>query len=321
MGAIFFDNWSIEQALFLLELDSKDNVNEKSEILEGYYYKYRMNPEYSETIWYNFISSLLLWDELWFYEWGTTMLWEHNYKLQIESLRCDAKKKRVLIDVYKKLHGLSSEIFTVSDSMSDIVFHETTISDRTDMYCLLSNILGISCLLHPKRKYSEDYVNYFNRMDIFKRIDKELIAFYENVNKELGRELVNFKVPVLYDYIRKNCDNKYDELAAVLALAKTKEVIALRDNLYDIECNVCQGNIQMIISALNKVTEITKELTNKYKENSFEAKITLNITPAIPPSIKSILNLPLSFTKKDNILHTRFIKQLVTFGLKERQLK
>lgn len=100
MGAIFFDNWSIEQALFLLELDSKDNVNEKSEILEGYYYKYRMNPEYSETIWYNFISSLLLWDELWFYEWGTIMLWEHNYKLQIETLRCDTKKKRVLIDVY-----------------------------------------------------------------------------------------------------------------------------------------------------------------------------------------------------------------------------
>ena len=294
MGAVMMDNWGIEGAVQYL-VDEKIEINDK--------------------VWINFLAAILLWDEIWYPDSpGFTGNW-------LEILKTDsrlASLQTLLYPIDKGLVRMSEDEilhdwYGIFNPRSD---KEDTRLTRTPFYVILSNMLGINALLHPDRRddsIMELLGRCFTRLHLFNRVDRELMEYYTRVNEELGMELYRFEYPVLFDYIRKNADNRMDELSAAIRLREDKDVIAFKEMIGDIETTVNKGNTQSLLTQLHLVSDAAKELTNRYNRKLSLGEITLSLKPSISKKIS--IDIPCNKNLK---IHLAFINRLLDFGINER---
>lgn len=310
MSAIMIDGMSIEGVIMHLggefELYHDDYES---------YFENRGERYSSEICWDNFLTAIVLWDEIWNFK-------PNDYRWK------DIFVQSNIVDNMKKL------VRTVSREAIDEPFLDTYLSlvrgnshtppnirRRTLGYQLISNSLGVPFLAHPRRAtYLLDDLSRsipyhskadFNRLDIISRIDKELMTYYERINKELGRDMLKIKYPVLIDYIIRQTNTPEEEMEAALSLRNERYVVDFRKELNNIEnlINEC-GDIPKILSELTTVSDLAKDITSKYSKETKLGELSISLAPSF--------STPIILKKRKKGLHITFIRKLMNYGINER---
>ena len=310
MSAVMMDNWSIESAIAYTNTDNE----------MMHYYEMPNQLMYS---WCNFLTAIILWDEIWYYDNSTSRFWQngitsdHEMKTLLENILYPIDESTIDVNILSEFKDIS-ENCNYSYEQIDVS------SKRNIFYRLLSNSLGINLLLHNKREsdVGENYKNkFFNRLDIFNTIDKELQEYYQHINDLIGRQYLTFNYPVLFDYVRSSAandgyiNNSISELKTALEIRNNTDLIRFRDEVSHIEILINQGNTQALLVQLGLLHEIATDLTNKYKRSFQLAEFNLSFAPSI--SKKFQINIKHNEGMK---IHTSFIKKLIKFGINERRL-
>jgi len=183
--------------------------------------------------------------------------------------------------------------------------------------------LGINVLLHNKRnefERNQNQISLFDRLEIFQKIDKDLLEYYEHINQRLGRQYLSFSYPILYDYIRNESycfyrghTYKLNELNVAFKLRQQKDVVQFRDEIEHLEFIINRGNTQALLSQLQLLDDIAKDLTNKYNKSILLAEFKLSLSPSLSRTFPIKIKL-----NKNMQIHTSFIKKVYSFGINER---
>ena len=323
MSSIMMDRWSIESIVNYLKGDSYKRKEPHNYLedrrIEGDDYDYEFYQDEADVqCWYNFLTAIILWDEIWslhqenMYDWNKIFDNQNiakNFGKSIYQLKRDEIDES-LIDVYSMLSGNLNEYF------------QRSIYERTLGYQMLSNLLGVPFLAHPSRRehficrrtfdfFERTSKSRFTRKDILKKIDRELMQYYEQINNELGRELLSFNYPVLIDYIRKDTQTSEEELEKALELRMDNDAVSFRNQVFDIEQTIKTGNTQLILSELKLISDLAKDITNKYQKRFYIGEFNISLSPS--------LSVPVNFSKnRKHDLHATFIRKLLNFGVYER---
>lgn len=307
MSAIMMDNWSLESATSYLGLSNE----ERTAYGEGYI-----------DSWVNLITALVLWDEIWYVTDPRTLAWKaqmvnHSVLEKFDTVIHPIDKHDFDNDIMDKLIDSASSYSGESPSY---------IEKRTILYGLMSNVLGINVLLHSKRdelSTSSPLMSPFSRLDIFKTIDRDLQEYYEYINDKLGRKYLSFAYPVLYDFIKNQTYMRYrtasensDIIETAFEIRQEKDVVRFRDEIEHIECLVNSGDTQALLTQLNLLDEIAKELSNKYNKSIVLADFKLSLTPSLSRTF------PIEIKCNENMrIHTSFIKTIYSFGIDGRDMR
>lgn len=303
------DNWSIESAIAYLDLDDECDERDFNKYINS---------------WCHFLTATILWDEIWFYDNFTSYPWQRvvEYDKAYSSLL-----EQILYPVNKVL-GDNEALSTLEHEVDVYLAYEGASIDfltrRNIYYQLLSNSLGINLLLHEKRML-QGYmlsIEMFNRLDIFRHIDRELKEYYQHINSLVDRELLNFKYPVLFDYSRYLISkkryltiNKISELEAAIEIRQDKDIAQFRDEISHLEVVINNGNTQALLTQLDLIHNAVQELTNKYKEKTTLVELKLSLSP----SISIFKTIPISIRRNKNMkIHTSFINRIIEFGVNQR---
>ncbi len=264
---------------------------------------------YTLQCWENFLIAIVLWEEIWSFDLNRYKKYNINNTMDV-ALGKIAKIVRTveesdLADSLREIHQTLSErrIADYYDSPR-----------RTLMYQLASNSLGIPYFPHPSRKeylFIDESYEYFTRLDLIDKVDRALLEYYKKINGELGRNILSFNYPVLLDFIKKDTQTIEDEINRALALRMDKDVVVFRDQLFHIEQSIMRGDTQLLLSELKMVSDLAKDVTNKYQKRTNLGEFTIALSPS--------LTIPLSLGKnKKRALHATFIRRLIDFGVYER---
>jgi hypothetical protein len=185
---------------------------------------------------------------------------------------------------------------------------------RSKLYLEISKKWGINYLPHPFRaKYMKDnkLIGFdFDRIKLLENLDNSLKKYYAEINKIYGSGICYAKYPLLYDYIRRNCDNPADELNATLELRKNKDVIKFRKSLNNLDDMFNAGNLKGVYLVLKEMEELSETITKACTG----AKIPEMSIGLSGPSIK----LPSIDFPRKKIIHMTFLTRLADFGIEER---
>lgn len=310
MSSIMMDRWSIESIyLHMLEAYPKGE-----DFLHIGYVQGLNGGSFISRCWDNFLIAILLWDEIWSFRLHER--YKHD-KYPLSPLWEDTEDhpEGVLLDkIDKIIHNIEQS--DIDESYKNI--YETlsiegidlydNIFRRAKLYQLMSNSLGIPYFAHPSRRL---FTDYFTRLDLFEKVDRELMDYYNKINKELGRNILNFNYPVLLDFIKKDTQTIEDEFDRAMELRMNDDVVIFRKQLFDIEQSIMRGDTQLLLSELKMVSDLAKEITNKYQKRTNLGEFTIALSPS--------LTIPLSLGKnKKRALHATFIRRLIDFGVYER---
>lgn len=269
--------------------------------------------------WDNFLTAIVLWDEIWScnlspYEWEDIL---PNAQNEVNDLNNIMHQ----VDVFL----LDHELFLIYNELNEgptgnphsFTEHYTrsmTLSRRTESYQILSSSLSIPYLAHPYRAQMKSrYQPIFNRRDMVRMVDRELEEYYSEINNQLGRNLYQFKYPVLIDLITGGATSPKEELQSALTLRKNPDIVSFRDSMCEIEHLVQRGDTQLLQAELKLVSDLAKEITTKYKRELTLGEISLFPTPSFTFPIH------LKKTNKGEP-HVTFIRQLLNYGVYKRPL-
>jgi len=188
---------------------------------------------------------------------------------------------------------------------------------RTFYYLITCSVLGVNYLPHPFRAdficeekiYENDLKLLLNRIDLLKVIDKKVLEYCDVVNKKFGRKQFTLNYPLLYDYIKKNSNSKFDELKVALSLREEKDVLQFRKEMSAIEDKIQTGDMQLAERVFDDVNECADSVINKYKVKRNLGELSLGLSPTITLPIQLPYSKPLNLT---------FLTKLVDFGIHNR---
>jgi hypothetical protein len=304
MGAIMIDKLSIENIVEYLGDDYPGGFGD-------YFYEFsgRRDPYSLEQCWDNFLTAIVLWDEIWHFE-TRDYAWENMFihPKVINNIKNIVHKINIkMID--EPFYNMFFDL-TQIDSSRTPNFHRHTIA-----YQLISNSLGVPFLAHPRRAtHLFDELIHFSRFDLLKRVDKELIKYYNNINNILKRDLLRFNYPVLVDYIISKANTPEEEIEAAMSLRNEKFVVDFRNQMNKIELSIKNGDTQKILSELKMVSDLAKDITKRYNKKTKLGEFSISLSPS--------LTIPLNFSKNSKReLHATFIRKLINFGVDKRVVK
>ena len=156
-----------------------------------------MNEEESATqCWYNFLTAVVLWDEIWSFHISKIYKWNDIFNNSDENILPFFQNSIHQVEATSIDSSLKKSYKKLSQGVSP---HKRNMTERTIAYQLISSSLGVPFFAHPSRNncFTFEAARMFSRLDILERVDKELLEYYEKINAELGRRLLNFNYPKL----------------------------------------------------------------------------------------------------------------------------
>lgn len=330
MSSIMMDRWGLDCAIDYLQYGNKEPYKEEyiyRRYLVPYIYYHYLTPDIMELkgensiddlmqqCWDNFLTAIVLWDEIW------SSKFKYNWKDILHDTTAPVNELDNIIHLVDssvltpKLQRLYDELrMEPPDSNFIASYWSTPLLKRTNYYQILSFSLGIPYLAHPYRINSgfEDQ-STFNRNNIIDQVDKELERYYFEVKEKWGLKALNFKYPVLIDYIVKDAASPKEELLAALSLRKDPDIVDFRESMYEIEQSILRGDRALVDQVLQRISDLAKEITTKHKRKGITGEFTLSIGG---PGLTFPFQLK---AKNDNKLHVTFIRKLLDYGVHRRQ--
>ena len=193
------------------------------------------------------------------------------------------------------------------------------LEERSELYLNIANSWEMNYLPHPNRvRYLEENCLHnlgFERIKIIENLDNDLKGYYAEINNKYGRGICNVKYPLLYDYIRQNCDTPVDELRAALELRNDKNIIEFRKSLNYLDNAFNSGNIRDIDVAFKQLEELSETITAP-RSKTLIAKMSIKLSTPLP-----FVGLSVSKTFKfpeKKIINMTFLTKLADYGVSER---
>jgi hypothetical protein len=316
MGSVMMDRWGIENAIEYLGGDIEKYKHKDKNFYYGEkhpcaFFNFDLidnshrNPKTFKNCWENFITALILWDEIWTFN----RRFIYNWKQSFDNKNLANKLEDIIYQVdFNMIDDSLTNIYEILDRASIAVDHHCR--ERTLCYQLISNALGVPFLAHPSR-YQSDLIDdipkmIFTRQDIINRIDKELLDYYNHINEKMGRVALNFKYPVLIDMIRKETSTIEEELDMALKIRNYNDTVTFREQIFEIEQIINRGDTQALLAELKMVSDLAEDITIKYTKEYSIGYISISLNPS--------LTIPLKIKKnKKNALHATFIEPIKFF--------
>lgn len=297
MGKILLDNLSISQVFM-----GYKSFDEKNTYIQNYIY------------------SLVLWDEIIcvqdsrFYEGSVRVV--RTLQEEIDELNTNyINNKLGIYFVDEKLFRYKEKSHEI---VSDMKIDDENIMIAEDVirYILLGYNLGVNICLSPERTRFiklEHFDNYiFDRLDVINMLENEVKDFYNEINNKIGKKIICFQSPLLFDYICKEAKDFNQALDMAIRMKNEKHIIEYRRIMDEMEDCLNKGNFVKFNEYLSIIPDIVNSIrTAGIKTQSFE----IGLSPV--PNISTNINLPLGRMYK-NKLHMRFLKDLAKFGMTDR---
>lgn len=330
MSEVLIDNLSIKRMLQMVNNPSKD-------------YKSDIHIQ-------NYLNALVLWDDIFairdtnyrMYQyirgtsrwmessnWYSSKWYSGSWDKKIEEKMLDITARKLQIkripimdeDTYIQLaFRIAHEWYKNKDIIS-YGFNLRTINDAI-FYLLLGCNLDKNVLLSSERanfaNQSGIIDKIFSRVDIMNLFNSDVMNYYSEINKSLGKNIFKLENPLLIEYVCSSSTNLKDAISIALQLRKEKNVIAFRKAMDAIDIALNTGNIVEFNQYIKDISEIVNQIT-KLESNIKSAEINVSITPAITVPIKIPIRIPRkSFSKKINL---NFLYQLAEYGLRGKDIR
>jgi len=206
-----------------------------------------------------------------------------------------------------------------------------TILERTKLYLDYCYKHSVNYLPHPQRAEYLIENNLIkkglNRYTIEEKLDKALLDYYAELNKEYNNNFLSFNYPVIYDYIRSQANTPIDELSVALDLRENKDVIAYRQSLNSLDVELNRGNRIARLAALKQINELTESISNDSSKSKksiigiqplkvgISLPFNLGVDVEFPITIKAKARIPEKLSTDDRILNLTFLTSLRDFGM------
>lgn len=275
-----------------------------------------------------YLFGLVLWDKIYSLEWNDyryeASMSSYNLSLleqvkghiyakgirdytSIEELKCKHKGLYVS-EITKIANNLTDEIVRVCPDEEESVVRDTL------FYIILSHNEKMDLLLSkPRTEFcirNNIHRELFNALDVIGLIERDVIDYYNSINKMMQKDYIHFECPLLADYI---CENAGDFKAAIQVakeLRKDKKIVNFRKAMNKMEKALSEGDCVLFKEYMRAASEIVNDLTDSKKQNK-RVNLIVNPTPTI--------EIPIEFKpRKKKLLHVDFLTDLATYGVKHR---
>lgn len=331
MRSVIMDRWGLDSAFQHLGGDHYEEALNHHMSYLYLMYKEAYLKRCADQCWENFLTAIVLWDEIWSvnhgpFDWDylfggkVSAASQHMDKIMRELTPFELDKK--LLNDYYLLddHGSSDPNFweIEYDTINDL-YVNPSLQARTAKYQAISRCLGIPYLAHPLRADNiihSDTQKDFSRKDVLNKVDTELAEYYKYINAELGRDLYQFQYPVLIDLIKQGTSTPEEELLEALELREQPDVANFRKAMDPIERAVQSGKKQDLLQELQFVSDLARKITTKYqKKGALIGEFSLSV-----PRSASI-SIPFQLWRRPGKKYrpqVTFIRRLVKYGVDER---
>ena len=240
MSDILVDNWTMQTAA--------------TNSVDVFAFRAEPDPDYIRLI-----EAIVLWDNLYYVENEFTAYWKellHKFDYD-EFIRPITELKDQNIQLYT---GHAKELAILDGS--DVV------RSGALEYCALADQLCMNYLPAGKRmEYLEKNQmpsNTVDRRDIMAVFDRNVLEYYDEINKKIGSNRLRFDLPILFSYIQDHANN-----ATLIETAmKTKEINDVRnfrEYLNQVEIDFKQGDIQALDKCLDAIPKLVSSMKKTLK--------------------------------------------------------
>lgn len=286
MNAIMVDNWLMQEVM----QDFYDY--EKQEISDAYA---------------RFLSSIVLWDEIYYPENEMTFCW----KQLPESLRM------ILNPIEDTEHLFDAEASRIyHDKYSET--HSSIVAQGAIRYYKLSNHHDLDYLPTKERTdffANTDFLKYYerlNRLNYMETLDSAIDTEHDAMMKQMGVTHFQMKQPVLVDYIIQNAPKDMTYFEYALHLKNEGPVETYRKYLSDVEAAIEKGEGTVLREMSGYSEKLVKDICDMDKKSIG----TLGI--ALYPTQSFSFSTPLKVQKRR--IHLTFLRDLVEFSYRGRML-
>ena len=318
MGKVLLDGRGLDDALMMLEMIKcrKLEVSELDKLM-------------------NLINGIVLWDEICVMEREFNSSWEKGVGLLIEcgvpfhdlhKRSINRALERMELDhffeydepmgVIDKLISDENGYYKTEDVIAALtkdkrVYHINYEGKKALDYLLLANVNRADYLPSIERQVlleSYDYMSFFQRPDIIKKVDKQLLNYYTSVNEYIGKSRIHFELPILLDYLINKYSGAYNIIQAAMELKMNDHVVAFRKEMNELKEASASGDINTIKEYYANIEQIIDKLSEE-----LNTKRKLSISLGLAPSIEFNIIVP-----KPKKFQCLFLKDLAQYGIKER---
>lgn len=318
MGKVLLDGKGLYEALMVLQM-----------------FKYRKLEGSELDALMNLINGIVLWDEICVMEREFNSSWDKGVELLIDcgvpfhdlhKRSINRALERMELDhfyeydehmgVIDKLKSDDNGYYKTEDVIAALtkdkrVYHVNYEGKKALDYLLLANVNRVDYLPSIKRQAileSYNYMSFFQRPDIIKKVDKQLLNYYASVNEYIGKSRISFELPILLDYLLNKYSRGYDIIQAALELKTNDHVVAFRKEMNELKEASASGNINTIKWYYANIEQIIDKLSE-----DLNTKRKLSISLGLAPSIEFNIIVP-----KPKKFQCLFLKDLAQYGIKER---
>ena len=334
MSKIMIDNWGLTSCMVNRFPDEYSNKKARPYYINprDYY-----NSNISDLCWQNLLTSIILWDKVYFNYSQTNSIGDLETKFAIELLN-EYVNNYDFDSITRpfELADYNYRAFHVCYPIED--YERKTISfpdidereelHRAIRYIHLANTTGCNYMPHPirsqllmKSKYFENHIEERNpnRIIYLESMDQYVKEYFEKLNELSGFQLKKVPFPVLYNYISANAYTPKEQLEFACELRNNKNVIKLRKSIDKVEDEFSKGNLLSYQASLLEIKEICDEITNKMYKKPKNISVAIGVSPsiALTPSITPSINVEFSIEipkKISSSLHTTFLCDLANFA-------
>lgn len=312
MLKVMLDNWEISSLAFM-KMDSQDLQN------LGIYF--RMRDDEKQENWQKFLSSIVLWDELYFNMmdfFSASLFW--NTSVYIKKLIHEKKISFIhslnYTEICEKSSDIERTVYSLlkrADEKAEIDKNHINLFEleRCIGYYCVAQALGYTYIADTSREKTLNALfirnNSFDPTLFMDMIDDRVQDFINNTNELCKRDILSFQAPALYKYIKKRAIGPDEELEYAVELHNNKDVVYYRKSISKINDNIRKGNLLDANVAIQETNNICDELTNSMYKKQLKYQVNIGVSPSL--SIGGT-----SKAKIKGILHTTFLRDVAFAG-------
>jgi len=316
MATVLIDNWSLHSFSKLTDKERTSSYNIK---------------QYDHICWQNILMAIVLWDEI---KYLPMIAYAGAYSQYIDELDATADNEKPFHGILSPLlddesnpieikhinHELSHAALSleyknknIDTTVRGLFYPNEDVFSRTFFYLAHSSMRSTNYLPHPIRA---EFINnqslnvFYDRTVLMETIDAELSDYYRRLNELIHRKVFCCNYPIIYDYIRNNCNSLADELNAAFDLRNDVDIASFRSCLDTLDEKVNSGNIESLDFAIQQIKDLSSQITNKYKKSIDLGELSIGLSPTI--------KFPLQLTKKRKEICLTFLTRLIDFGIHDR---
>lgn len=279
----------------------------------------------------NVVTALLLWDEIYVFE---ERLNSH-YIDGVEYFKQYGNQFKTTVEfdpfdmdfnVFKEAHDFVSEMMESKPNLLNEIRNsaEKYMGMHADpflafeirramTYYLLADRYDLDYIPSIQRRVilqKEEFNTFYLRKDIIRRIDKDLLEYYEELKKEIPETRIAYSAPVLLDYALKDCGFE-DLIPKLFELRNEPRFVKFRAEMEALEESVADGNMKRLKEYFKSMTKLMQSTMNE-----IDAERKIEITLSFPPSISLEVALP-----GKRAVRSVLLKELTEYGIQNRRSK